>query len=123
MAHGDDWIHFVGQDGRTAAHEAAEAGLLPAGFDNWDVADYTGWSVAHVAAVYGTLPEGFDRWDIRDDDGTTVAHVAASCGQLPEDFDRWDLRDGRGWTVAETHDDYVKSKNIDDYDGQSPCSY
>lgn len=55
----------------------------------WRCAD--GATVAHVAAQGGVLPRGFVDWDARDNDGDTVAHTAGKFNSLPDDFDRWDL--------------------------------
>lgn len=78
----------------------AEDGDLPAGFDQWDLADDFGQTVAHVAAESGTLPKDFNKWDLANNEGWTVAHTAAMAGTLPADFKDWDLADNVGWTVA-----------------------
>jgi hypothetical protein len=65
--------------------------FLPDGFQDWELADYWGWTVAHEAAKHGCLPPDFDRWELATNSGWTVAHVAAEHGHLPPDFDRWEL--------------------------------
>lgn len=52
---------------------AARYGLLPDNFNEWGMADDSGWSVAHEAALYGHLPDGFEHMDLADRRGTTVA--------------------------------------------------
>jgi hypothetical protein len=39
-------------------------GFLPDGFQDWTLADETGWTVAHEAAEHGCLPPDFDRWEL-----------------------------------------------------------
>lgn len=71
-----------------------------AGFDLWEVADGDGWTLAHEAADAGTLPADFDRWELSARDGTTVAHVAVVHRWLPANFAGWERRNRAGWTVA-----------------------
>jgi hypothetical protein len=90
--------------GWTVAHVAAKHGLLPANFDQWDMAiteqRHRSRTVAHIAAENGTLPDGFDRWELATDTGWTVAHEATFYGGLPADFDRWELANNKGLTVG-----------------------
>ena len=69
------WAEEIDFYGRIRAHEAAANGDLPEGFDQWDIADETGWTVAHVAAVHGRLPKNFDKWDLKDKSDVTVRQV------------------------------------------------
>jgi hypothetical protein len=84
----------------------AKVGMLPADFDQWQLADMQGWTVAHIAALYRHLPDNFKQWGLAsaDNDGWTVAHVAAMINTLPVlgpwKFTQWDLADDNGWTVA-----------------------
>ncbi|MDR1856615.1 MAG: hypothetical protein LBR22_05585 [Desulfovibrio sp.] len=84
----------------TYAHIAAMHGLLPEGFDQWDLKDSNGEIVANYAACAGHLPKGFRHWGLKNDRGLAVAHVAASERRLPEDFDQWEVRHGMGLSVA-----------------------
>lgn len=68
-------------------------GTLPENFDQWHLADETGWTIAHVAAAHGCLPVDFNQWELADDSLTTVAHVAAEFGNLPAEFDQKNLID------------------------------
>lgn len=56
---------------------AARYNLFPEGFDQWALADETGWTVAHEAATYGHLPEGLDfsLLKLADRHGVTVASI------------------------------------------------
>lgn len=80
--------------------KAAEAGILPPDFQDWDVRDPFGRTVAHQTALYGKLPAGFDQWLLVDDDGNSVAHEAARTGQLPADFQDWTHANDDGFAVA-----------------------
>jgi hypothetical protein len=101
---------------------------LPEGFNQWTLADESGWTIAHVAARMGLLPQTFNDWtlatscddtvaheylrsrrqwpknfhrlDLVGNHGTTTAHIAAQLGLLPKGFAQWDLADNDGWTVA-----------------------
>jgi hypothetical protein len=55
--------------------EMAMDGTLPPGFDDWELADDSGWTVAHAAALHGALPPGFDKWDLVDKNGVSVREV------------------------------------------------
>lgn len=96
-----DRLDGVAVTGTSWAHVAARAGLLPEGFDQWDIADGEGWTVAHEAAKYGHLPKGFDRFDLARPDGWSVAHVLAVGNKLPEGFDQWELTTTGGMSVAD----------------------
>jgi hypothetical protein len=114
---------------RPLASWAADEGLLPEGFDQWEIFDPNycycvavvaitadtlpvdfsrwdlvimdnGWTVAHEAAEQDALPDDFNQWELADNEGWTVAHVAASEGCLPNGFDQWHLADKKGRTVA-----------------------
>jgi hypothetical protein len=88
--------------GWTVAHTAAKHGTFPASFSQWGLADKNGWTVAHNAALRGNLPvlgPDSDLWVLADKNGWTVAHAAAGQGLLPEDFDQWGLTDNGGMTV------------------------
>ena len=96
----DQWEIYDPNYCHNVATVAIEADTLPADFDRWDLADKNGWTVAHEAAEQCALPEGFDQWHLTNNEGWTVAHVAASGGCLPNGFDQWHLADKKGWTVA-----------------------
>ncbi len=96
-----DRLDGIAVTGTSWAHVAARAGILPEGFDQWEIADRHGWTVAHEAAMRGNLPHDFKRLDLARPDGWSVAHVLAVGGNLPEGFDRWDLATTEGKTVAD----------------------
>lgn len=76
---------------------------LPEDFDQWEMANATGWTIAHeVAYFYGAskFPAGFQYWGLKTDWGKTVAGVAIENGGLPDDFTQWELMDCLA-TVAE----------------------
>lgn len=60
---------------------AARFGLLPDDFNEWGMADSSGWTVAHEAALYGHLPEDFEHLEMADRRGETVADVKVSAKQ------------------------------------------
>lgn len=72
----------------------------------WRLGANTHYSVAHAAAAMGLLPEGFNEWEILDEEGATVAHTAAMHGHLPRRFKEWDLLDTSGWSVLEIAVEY-----------------
>jgi hypothetical protein len=94
----ENWTEIVDIFGNTAAHVAAAQGLLPTGFDRWELVNSSGATVAHMAAAWGTLPPGFDQWDLLDSRGITVAQVAAEFDQLRERED--DYHEGRSTTAV-----------------------
>jgi hypothetical protein len=96
----NEWS-LANNSGWTVAHQALKAGPLPVDFDAWDMADNTGWTVAHEAAANNRLPEGFSLWSMEGGYGYSVAHAAARSGALPDNFNQWDLKDEDGTTVAQ----------------------
>jgi hypothetical protein len=94
----DQW-GLTDTDGYTVAHRAAQYGYLPDNFDQWDLASNLGRTVAHDAARWGHLPAHFSQWGLMDEDGRTVVHVAVIWKHLPVDFDQWSLTNNRGLTV------------------------
>jgi len=89
------------RDEQPLASWAADEGLLPEGFDQWEIYDPTyDYSVAVVAVTAGTLPADFNRWGLADKFGRTLAHEAAEQDALPDDFSQWHLADKDGRTVA-----------------------
>ena len=97
----DQWEIYDENYDYCVAVVAVTAGTLPADFSRWDLVIMdNGWTVAHEAAEQGELPKGFDQWHLANDEGWTVAHVAASEGRMPKGFNQWHLADKKGWTVA-----------------------
>ena len=61
---------------RTSANFfAARFGMLPDDFNEWGMADESGWTIAHEAALYGHLPDGFEHVEMADRVGETVAQA------------------------------------------------
>lgn len=96
----DQWEIYDPTYDYSVAVVAVTAGTLPTDFDRWGLVDENGWTVAHEAAEQDALPDDFDQWEISNDKGWTVAHVAAATGCLPNDFNLWHLADNKSWTVA-----------------------
>jgi hypothetical protein len=71
------------------------AGNLPLDSPHWEavIDSLCCETLAHWAATSGLLPKGFDRWELTDNRGLTVAHHAARARKLPEGFTRIDLID------------------------------
>jgi hypothetical protein len=84
----------------------ARNGLLPVGFDRWDIANSSGWNLAHEVVWKDRLPDTFNQWQLATKRGWTVAHQAAMCGKLPADFEQWTLTDYDGLTVAHVAAEY-----------------
>jgi len=61
----------------TSGFVGARYGLLEDGFNNWGMADESGWTVAHEAALFGNLPEDFEHMEMADKRGVTVADALA----------------------------------------------
>ncbi len=99
---------------------------LPRDFDQWSLADETGWTLAHTAAACSHLPEDFNQWNLANKTGWSVAHVAVQFYKLPKKFDGWSIATNDGWSVAhaaaqnghlpkgfhKTHPDIWKLKSI-----------
>jgi hypothetical protein len=97
----DKW-DLMSSEGETVAHYAVHAGYIPKGFKHWALKDGDGFAVANYAACKKTLPVDFDQWDICDEDGFSIAHQAAASGILPPDAPMhvWAIRNNEGWTAA-----------------------
>jgi hypothetical protein len=83
-----------------------------------------GWTVAHEAAKHGLLPPGFDRWDLADSKGKTVAQVAYELGHLPDNFPFYGLlkRQGNPRCIvggSSTHISVNRFKENSEYRGMS----
>jgi hypothetical protein len=79
------------------AHEAASAGLLPEGFDRWDLVDNSGTTVAHEAAQHAF------------DSGNPV-HIHAVANQIPKEM--WDAKDIEGVSVGSFFEDLPEKKQL-----------
>jgi hypothetical protein len=84
----------------TYAHVAAKRGLLPEGFDQWDLKTSTGESVAHYAVLETCFPNDFKHWALKNDHGFSVAHFAVNAKTLPKDFEHWDITNDTGVSIA-----------------------
>lgn len=72
------------------------ARTLPRDFSDWGMRDAKGSPLAHFAAMHGLLPAGFEHWDLANEFGVTTLRVLLGLGaDVPDGFDDWErLVDG-----------------------------
>lgn len=82
----------------TNAHVAAALGVLPEGFDQWDLTDDNGWTIVHTVTRVDPRRTPYDHWHVVDDDGGhSVGMLARSIALLPPGVpihESWDIQDG-----------------------------
>ncbi len=66
------------------------ARTLPCDFAEWEMKDEQGNPLAHFAAMHGLLPEGFEQWELANKFGITTLRVLLGVGaDVPEGFSDW----------------------------------
>ena len=72
------------------------ARTLPRDFSDWGLRDERGTPLGHFAAMHGLLPAGFEHWDLANEFGVTTLRVLLGVGaDVPDGFDDWErLVDG-----------------------------
>lgn len=66
------------------------ARTLPCDFAEWEMKDEQGNPLAHFAAMHGLLPEGFEQWELANEFGITTLRVLLGVGaDVPEGFRDW----------------------------------
>ena len=66
------------------------ARTLPCDFAEWGIKDEQGSPLAHFAAMRGLLPEGFEQWELANKLGITTLRVLLGVGaDVPEGFRDW----------------------------------
>lgn len=63
---------------------------LPSDFSDWGLKDERGTPLAHFAAMHGLLPAGFEHWDLANEFGVTTLRVLLGVGaDVPDGFEDW----------------------------------
>jgi len=66
------------------------ARTLPRDFSDWGMRDAQGSPLAHFAAMHGLLPAGFEHWDLANEFGVTTLRVLLGLGaDVPDGFEDW----------------------------------
>ena len=66
------------------------ARTLPRDFSDWGLRDAQGSPLAHFAAMHGLLPAGFEQWNLANEFGVTTLRVLLGVGaDVPDGFEDW----------------------------------
>jgi hypothetical protein len=70
--------------------QQARKGILPIDFNQWDLANWNGWTVAHVVVEHGHLPADFSQWGLIDNNGLSVLrHFLQKTSVSDKFMERW----------------------------------